>query len=66
MPQIPQPSAELLADVQRQAEQLLSKGQAQQAVDLLDRVSEDLSGYPGLYRLKGWPGCCRAATPKPA
>jgi Flp pilus assembly protein TadD len=53
MPQIPSPSAELLVDVQRQAEQLLSKGQAQQAVDLLDRVSEDLSGYPGLYRLKG-------------
>jgi Flp pilus assembly protein TadD len=53
MVQISQPSAELLADVQRQAEQLLNAGQAQQAVDLLDRISEDLSGYPGLYRLKG-------------
>ena len=53
MVQIPQPTPELLADVERQAEQLLNKGKAQQAIDLLDRVSEDLSGYPSLYRLKG-------------
>lgn len=53
MAQLPQPTPELLRDVQREAEQLLSQGQSQQAVDLLDRVSEDLSGYPGLYRLKG-------------
>lgn len=47
------PTSEILLEVQRDAEQLLSKGDSQKAVDLLDRIGEDLSNYPNLYRLKG-------------
>lgn len=50
---VAKPDPDTLAGIQQQAEVLLQQGHAQKAVDLLDRVSEDLSGYPGLYRMKG-------------
>jgi len=49
----PIPDTESLQAIEQQAQALVAAGKAQQAIDLLDRVSEDLSGYPGLYRLKG-------------
>lgn len=48
-----QPSVSHLAEAQRNAEQFLQAGEAQKAVDSLDRISEELSSYPVLYRLKG-------------
>lgn len=47
------PDTESLQAISQQAQALISSGKAQEAIDLLDRVSEDLSGYPALYRLKG-------------
>lgn len=47
------PNTDSLQAIEQQAQELVAAGKAQQAIDLLDRVSEDLSGYPGLYRLKG-------------
>lgn len=42
-----------LEAIEKKSQELIALGKAQEAIDLLDRVSEDLSGYPGLYRLKG-------------
>jgi tetratricopeptide (TPR) repeat protein len=50
---VSQPAPATLAAIQQQAELLIQQGQAQQAVELLENVSEDLANYPGLYRLKG-------------
>lgn len=47
------PDTESLQAISQQAQTLISTGKAQDAIDLLDRVSEDLSAYPALYRLKG-------------
>lgn len=47
------PDTESLQVISQQAQALVDAGKSQDAIDLLDRVSEDLSSYPGLYRLKG-------------
>ena len=47
------PDTESLQAISQQAEALVAAGKSQDAIDLLDRVSEDLSSYPALYRLKG-------------
>lgn len=44
---------ELLKKIEDQCQSLLSQGKAQESIDLMDRVSEDLSGFPSLYKLKG-------------
>ena len=39
--------------LQKRAEELIQQGHSQEAIDELDRTSEDLMSYPHLYRLKG-------------
>ena len=42
-----------LADIEDVASKLIQSGKPQEAIDQLNRASEDLMGYPSLYKLKG-------------
>lgn len=46
-------STEQLRTLQQLAEEHLQAGRSQEAIDELDRASEDLSTFPDLFRLKG-------------
>ena len=42
-----------IAEIENIANTLIQSGKPQEAIDQLNRASEDLMGYPSLYRLKG-------------
>ena len=42
-----------IAEIENTANTLIQSGKPQEAIDQLNRASEDLMGYPSLYRLKG-------------